>query len=704
MINSRNLDDKTYEELIAAALAQIPLYSKEWTNFNPSDPGITVLENLSAFQAVQQASLNQVTDAIRLKLLKMAGYEPSEGGSAKVLLRPEGIEAPLLLPSCQKFYSGDICFETAEEVSVSDGRILGIYAEAEDGNFVDYTETLNSSMPVSTEVFGEKPEAGRSLYLVLSSIPNNRMLRLYVKTEERFSRNPIEPGTKNRFARVCWSYASEKGYETAEAEDDTCAFLVSGEIRLKIGKARPVLCRQFPCEGYVIKCTLEMAEYDIPPRILKIDGFLFEVLGRDTKAVTYTVKSADKIELFSGLAEEGYLFVYGKRRKSDSFYYEYTEAVGEEKRGCFYEKKKTGYGKYEILFDKERFGYAPAKNCEDGVKIVCCTYEMMLHRKRGILYGYDNQEISLNPFEHVQKENLMLLLRKTETNGRARCTFVSPMTAETGDGFLYEYDPAGNVLRIKDCGEYEEAEIFLCGCSVSMGENGNVRVNNEFFPDRLKQPISFKNPAKGRGGAFWETVEEVTKRFAKEMEVPRSAVTAKDYEYLVKNIPGLCIHKVKAVMDRQKNRVCLYVKPYHKDKFPGLPVHYKEIIEEYLDKRRLLTTKVAVFGPSYVRIDVQAIIYVKHYYKNSQEKIEAEIRKELDYTEGDKNMGETVYFNQVLWAVEALDCVDYIYDFKLIPAKSGRVCVTGMDIRLLDSCLCYPGELMLELNYQEALS
>ena len=37
MLNSLNLSDKTYEELLAEAVAQIPLYSAEWTNFNVSD-------------------------------------------------------------------------------------------------------------------------------------------------------------------------------------------------------------------------------------------------------------------------------------------------------------------------------------------------------------------------------------------------------------------------------------------------------------------------------------------------------------------------------------------------------------------------------------------------------------------------------------------------------------------------------------------
>lgn len=705
MINSRKLDDKTYEELIAAAVAQIPLYSREWTNLNPSDPGVTVLENLSAFQAVQQSSINEVTDKIRQKLLKMAGCVPMAGSCAKVLLKPEGLSAPLLLPASQKFFSGDICFETTEETKVSDGKITGIYAETEDGQIVDYTETLNSEIPVSAEIFGEKPQAGRSLYLVLNRPPKKQeVFRLFVKTEDRFHRNPMPSGMENHFTKACWSYSTGQGYEPAEASDDTFGFLTSGEIRIKIGAAAPVSSRQFDREGYILRCTLQKAEYDIPPRVLKIDGFLFEAVQRDSKAVTITAASADKIEVYCAAAEDGFLFVYGKRRRSDSFYYEYTEYMGEEKKGCFYQKKKIGYGRYELTFDRERFGYAPAKNCSDGVKIICCTYEMMLHRKRGILYGYDNQEISLEPFEHVEQESLLLMLREKKTDKRARCTFAALRENPEGEGFFFTYDQEENVLRVKDCGGFEEAEVFLCGCAVYEGENGNVREKNEFLLDKFKQKISFQNPEKGRGGVFPETVKRAAERFAEERNLPESAVTAEDYEYLVKNIPGLCIHKVKAVMDRRKNQVALYVKPYRKDKFPGLPLHYKEMIYDYLDKRRLLTTRIEIFAPVYLPIDVQAAIYVKQYFKNSRAAIEAAIRKELDYTEGNKGMGETVYFNQVLHAVEALDCVEYIYDFKLMPGDSSRAVRSGMDIKLGEGCLCYPGEISLELNAQEPIS
>src|SRR6186713_778511 len=39
-----NLDDRTFEQLVAEGRALIPRYSPVWTNHNASDPGITVLE------------------------------------------------------------------------------------------------------------------------------------------------------------------------------------------------------------------------------------------------------------------------------------------------------------------------------------------------------------------------------------------------------------------------------------------------------------------------------------------------------------------------------------------------------------------------------------------------------------------------------------------------------------------------------------
>ena len=92
MLSSINLNDKDYDQFMAEAIAQIPLYSREWTNLNASEPGITILENLSAFSALQQSEINEVTDKIKWKLLALAGFEPVKGEPATAYLQQKAAQ------------------------------------------------------------------------------------------------------------------------------------------------------------------------------------------------------------------------------------------------------------------------------------------------------------------------------------------------------------------------------------------------------------------------------------------------------------------------------------------------------------------------------------------------------------------------------------------------------------------------------------
>jgi hypothetical protein len=66
-----NLDDRRYNDLIAEALARIPTYSPEWTNLNPSDPGITLVELFAYLTDMLLYRLNRVTDDNTRRFLKL---------------------------------------------------------------------------------------------------------------------------------------------------------------------------------------------------------------------------------------------------------------------------------------------------------------------------------------------------------------------------------------------------------------------------------------------------------------------------------------------------------------------------------------------------------------------------------------------------------------------------------------------------------
>ncbi len=56
-----NLDDRKYADLIEEALAMIPAHAPEWTNHNPSDPGITLVELFAYLTEMLIYRLNRVT-------------------------------------------------------------------------------------------------------------------------------------------------------------------------------------------------------------------------------------------------------------------------------------------------------------------------------------------------------------------------------------------------------------------------------------------------------------------------------------------------------------------------------------------------------------------------------------------------------------------------------------------------------------------
>ena len=73
MLKARNLDDQTYEEIVQAAEGRLPWLCPVWTDHNAHDPGITILELMAWYKELQQYHMNQFTDELRCKLLKLAG-------------------------------------------------------------------------------------------------------------------------------------------------------------------------------------------------------------------------------------------------------------------------------------------------------------------------------------------------------------------------------------------------------------------------------------------------------------------------------------------------------------------------------------------------------------------------------------------------------------------------------------------------------
>ncbi|MCB9736269.1 MAG: putative baseplate assembly protein [Deltaproteobacteria bacterium] len=73
MIPTPNLDDRGFDDIVEEAIRLIPQYCPEWTNYNKSDPGITLLELFAWMTEMVIYRLNRVPDNNYLAFLNMMG-------------------------------------------------------------------------------------------------------------------------------------------------------------------------------------------------------------------------------------------------------------------------------------------------------------------------------------------------------------------------------------------------------------------------------------------------------------------------------------------------------------------------------------------------------------------------------------------------------------------------------------------------------
>jgi len=703
MLNSINLNDKTYEEMITEAISQIPLYSSEWTNFNVSDPGITMLQNFTSFHLLQQSYINEVNEVILRKLLKLLHIEADENHAARVLLESR-VPDELYLPAHKKLMAGDLCFEPAEAVTVRPWSITAVYSEYL-GTFKDITYLLERSIQAGAAVFGTDPQPNTALYCILNDIPDiKRPILLYVQAYNAEKRNPFKTDSKLRFAQVQWQYYTADGWQDVEAEDETHSFLVSGEIRLTLKGAEPSVFTGAPVEGYALRCVLKEAGYDLPPWLDSLTANLFEVVQRDTKAASFSFPGGSNVELKSGLAAYGNVFIYCRENKGEDFR-AYTPYIGQKEPGRYYDSMVLEPGTIRIEFDKERFGYGPCSGC-GAIRAVCYEEDAVHHRSLGTVYGYENQILDIDTMEHLLPQNFSLIVETRDPDGQSVYSFSKP--GETNPDLLcYSLLSEAGQICVTNPGLGEDCRVYLCDCAVSAGSGGNIREENQFHiltaDGELSQTICV-NPAAGKGGTTYETVEQLRLRFVAEMKEATSAVLASDYEAIVKKAPGLCIHKVKAMVDEGNNIVKITIKPYNEDKLPHLSPLYLEQIRSWLEPRRMITTRVELLQPKYIPINVQATIYVKSYFENARQDIEKLLTSELDYVSSEHDFGEMVRFNEIFRALENLPCVDSVFDLALNPQTRSDAGLVGTDIQLGSHCLCYPGRFSLEINSQARAS
>jgi predicted phage baseplate assembly protein len=146
MIPVPNLDDRTHKEIVEEAKRLIPQYCPEWTNFNPSDPGITLIELFAWMTEMVIYRLNKVTDKNYIAFLNLMGVRLQPPQPARALLQfklvekgpPTWIHAGTPVSTQVTGREEPVVFETADNIQVTDNRIVRCYTQVSD-EYADQT-------------------------------------------------------------------------------------------------------------------------------------------------------------------------------------------------------------------------------------------------------------------------------------------------------------------------------------------------------------------------------------------------------------------------------------------------------------------------------------------------------------------------------------------------------------------------------------
>src|SRR4029453_16465528 len=79
---------RTFEDLLREARLRIPRYTSEWTDFNDSDPGMTLVQLFAWLTEMLLYQMNQVPDLSYIKFLELIGLElrPAQPATAHLTL------------------------------------------------------------------------------------------------------------------------------------------------------------------------------------------------------------------------------------------------------------------------------------------------------------------------------------------------------------------------------------------------------------------------------------------------------------------------------------------------------------------------------------------------------------------------------------------------------------------------------------------
>jgi len=243
------IDDRRFDDIVTEAKARIPRYTEEWTDFNDSDPGMTLVQLFAWMADMLLYRLGQVPDQNYLKFLELIGIElnPAQPAHGEITfpVLPTAADDVVIVPQHTQVTADSpaggppLVFETDEAVLAIRSSLDEVLSY--DGFGFSSCTSANSKTQ-SFSPFGATAVSGCALYFGFNSanpFPSTT-LDLAIWVQQSGGGTSVSdcslPAAKV-FAPtdLSWEYWNTNDWFPLNLlKDDTAGFQRSGHVQLKI--------------------------------------------------------------------------------------------------------------------------------------------------------------------------------------------------------------------------------------------------------------------------------------------------------------------------------------------------------------------------------------------------------------------------------------------------------------------------------------
>jgi predicted phage baseplate assembly protein len=637
-----NLDDRRFQDIVDEAKRSIPKYCPEWTDHNVSDPGVALIELFAWMTESLLYRVNQVPEKNYIKFLEMIGLRlnPPRAASAPVTFylsapQPDAItiRQGTEVATVRTETTQSIIFTTEVDLTVRPPKVLSAYTQVGFGNDPWVEHDLDRlGAHESVIIFPNPPRPGDAFCLALEKDHSHHVISLSLGCKHAGGIG-VDPEAPPLIWEV-WQGAARRWVSCVVERDGTGGFTRDGEILLHL----PAMEREdfigFP--AYWLRCRLTDAQtmpshYDVSPELERY--FRIEALG-GTVPTRHAITVPGPQTMV--VTNDG-----GEKQESG-------EIIG-------YSDGRPGQ-----VFKLANSPVLP-RNPDTDFLIV------------------QTPEGEVQQWREVPDF--------AETSPEDRCYTLDSLdgTVTFGPALL---QPDGSMAHFGAVPRRGSALVFK-RYQFGGGVAGNVSKGSiSILKSSIPYVAAVQNREQAVGGMDAQTLEDAKLRVAQHLRSQARAVTAEDFEFHARQVPGIARAQCLApgaqpgdAASIRPGQVFLIVLPEIETPEHPQPEHLRlseelrQAVLDYLHARCVLGINVEVWVPQITWISVSAELLVAErshpdLIKDVQRQAEKELYTYLNpYTGGPRRegwpFGRDLYLSELYGLLQKIPSVEYVEAVKV---------------------------------------